>query len=113
MHMPGQGHSAKTADGSLVDLSLGLVNGGGSVLAVQLTAYVAGVSNPHVASEISANALKLLVYGLAIGVFSGIVGIGDGFLLVPGLVSGTGMPIFLCSGFVVSRRHGIRGHGSH
>jgi uncharacterized membrane protein YfcA len=37
------------ASGSLVGLTLGLVGGGGSILAVPLLAYVVGVASPHVA----------------------------------------------------------------
>lgn len=39
------------------------------------------------------NALKLLVGGLATGALSGFFGIGGGFLIVPGLILATGMPI--------------------
>lgn len=162
--------------GSLVGLSLGLVGGGGSILAVPLMVYVVGVPNPHVALGTSAFAVatnavtglvgharahtvkwrcggmyagagiigallgstagkivdggrllglfalvmivvgvlmlktrgdagdpraecnrekapKVLGYGLGTGLFSGFFGIGGGFLIVPGLVASTGMPI--------------------
>ena len=162
--------------GSLVGFSLGLVGGGGSVLAVPLLVYLVGVSNPHVAIgtsavAVAANALlnlanharagavkwrcaavftvagvlgalvgawfgrqvdgekllalfamlmmvvaglmlrdrkgeglagvrlgrdnlpKLLGFGLATGLLSGFFGIGGGFLIVPGLIAATGMPI--------------------
>ena len=36
---------------------------------------------------------KVLAYGAATGAFSGFFGIGGGFLIVPGLVASTGMPI--------------------
>jgi Predicted permeases len=39
------------------------------------------------------NASKVLGYGGLTGVFSGFFGIGGGFLIVPGLVASTGMPI--------------------
>ena len=39
------------------------------------------------------NAPKVLGFGLGTGVFSGFFGIGGGFLIVPGLVASTGMPI--------------------
>lgn len=45
------------ASGSLVGLSLGLVGGGGSILAVPLLVYVVGVSSPHVAIGTSAIAV--------------------------------------------------------
>ena len=43
--------------GGLVGLSLGLVGGGGSILAVPLMVYVVGVSSPHVAIGTSAVAV--------------------------------------------------------
>ena len=162
--------------GSLVGFSLGLVGGGGSILAVPLMVYLVGVSSPHVAIGTSAlavavnaatglasharahtvkwrcggmyaaagvlgalggstvgkafdgqkllflfalvmivvgilmlrgrkalgipgaqcnreNAPKVLGYGLGTGIFSGFFGIGGGFLIVPGLVASTSMPI--------------------
>lgn len=162
--------------GSLVGFSLGLVGGGGSILAVPLLVYVVGVPNPHVAIgtsalAVAANAaanllghhrvgnviwrcalvfaaagvagafvgstlgkmvdgqkllaafavlmmvvagmmlkkrsmagakvvhvsretvLRLLAIGLGTGALSGFFGIGGGFLIVPGLMLATGMPI--------------------
>jgi uncharacterized protein len=162
--------------GVLVGFVLGLVGGGGSILAVPLMVYLVGVSNPHVAIgtsalAVAANALtglsthvrqgnvkwrcalvfagagiagalagstvgkavdgqkllflfaivmivvgvlmlrsrgregdplvvlgrengpKLVGYGAATGLFSGFFGIGGGFLIVPGLVAATGMPM--------------------
>ncbi|MEJ6788084.1 sulfite exporter TauE/SafE family protein [Brevundimonas sp. BR2-1] len=162
--------------GSVVGFTLGLVGGGGSVLAVPLLVYLVGVTNPHVAIgtsavAVAANALlnlgnharsgnvkwrcaavftvagvlgavvgawfgrqmdgerllalfavlmmvvgvlmlrnrkgvglphvtlgrdnfpKLVGFGLATGLLSGFFGIGGGFLIVPGLVAATGMPI--------------------
>lgn len=162
--------------GALVGFTLGLVGGGGSILAVPLMVYVVGVADPHVAIGTSAFAVavnagfslfsharagtvkwrcggiyasagvvgalagssigksfdgqrllfllalvmiligvlmlrgrgdagdpgvectiektpKVLGYGLATGLFSGFFGIGGGFLIVPGLVGSTGMPI--------------------
>ena len=38
-------------------------------------------------------ATKVLGYGLGTGLFSGFFGIGGGFLIVPGLIGSTGMPI--------------------
>src|SRR3546814_15637713 len=43
--------------GSLVGLLLGLVGGGGSILAVPLMVYLVGVSSPHVAIGTSALAV--------------------------------------------------------
>jgi len=162
--------------GSLVGFSLGLVGGGGSILAVPLLFYVVGVPNPHVAIGTSAvavaanaaanlfshhrvgnvvwrcalvfagagvagaffgstlgkmvdgqkllaafavlmmvvaalmlrrrsaggvivvhisrdTALRLVAIGLGTGALSGFFGIGGGFLIVPGLMLATGMPI--------------------
>lgn len=162
--------------GALVGFVLGLVGGGGSILAVPLMVYLVGVRSPHVAIGTSAlavaanaalgltnharhgnvkwrcalvfassgiagaaigstlgktfdgqkllflfalvmiivgvlmlrrrshlgdpevrlgreNARKLIGYGLGTGLFSGFFGIGGGFLIVPGLIAATGMPM--------------------
>ena len=166
--------------GSIVGLVLGLVGGGGSILAVPLLVYVVGVKSPHVAIGTSAVAVSmsalgnlfshsraghikwrcafvfaaagvigalagsmvgkaldgqkllalfgtvmivvggvmlrkrksgenadvrltaenakellplLLGIGFAVGAFSGFFGIGGGFLIVPGLILATGMPL--------------------
>ncbi len=168
------------ASGALMGLSLGVIGGGGSILAVPLMVYVIGVSSPHVAIGTSAvavaasalinlvghardrninwpcasvfalagvigatlgaqlgkavdgakllagfgalmiviaalmlrprrgghnapvrldrdSALRLLPplvgIGLGVGALSGFFGIGGGFLIVPGLVSATSMPL--------------------
>lgn len=164
------------ASGSLVGFTLGLVGGGGSILAVPLMVYLVGVSSPHVAIGTSAlavaanagvnlvpharqgsvkwrcagmyalagvagayagsslgkvfdgqrllflfallmlvvgalmlkgrgqtgnanvecrreNAPKVIAFGSATGLFSGFFGIGGGFLIVPGLMASTGMPM--------------------
>lgn len=47
------------ASGSAVGFSLGLVGGGGSILAVPLLVYVVGLDNPHVAIGTSAIAVAL------------------------------------------------------
>lgn len=162
--------------GVLVGFVLGLVGGGGSILAVPLLVYLVGVPSPHVAIGTSAlavavnaatglvnharsstvkwrcavvfalsgvagaflgstlgkafdgqkllflfalvmiavgmlmlrrrgqigdphvrlgreNAPRLVGYGLGTGAFSGFFGIGGGFLIVPGLIASTGMPM--------------------
>lgn len=167
--------------GALVGFVLGLVGGGGSILAVPLMVYLVGIRSPHVAIGTSAlavaanaalglatharlgnvkwrcslvfaatgvvgaligstlgkafdgqkllflfalvmiavgvlmlrrrghvgdaavklgreNAVKLVLYGLATGLFSGFFGIGGGFLIVPGLVAATGMPMLFAVG---------------
>ncbi len=164
------------AAGSLVGFTLGLVGGGGSILAVPLMVYVVGVSSPHVAIGTSALAVaanaaanlatharagnikwrcaaiyaaagiagawvgsslgkafdgqkllflfavlmivvaalmlkgrasagnadvrlsrdkapKIVGFGAATGLLSGFFGIGGGFLIVPGLIASTGMPM--------------------
>lgn len=47
------------ASGSVVGFSLGLVGGGGSILAVPLLVYLVGLENPHVAIGTSAIAVAL------------------------------------------------------
>jgi uncharacterized protein len=162
--------------GSLVGFSLGLIGGGGSILAVPLLLYVVGIADPHVAIGTSALAVsvnafvnlighwragtvkwpcasvfaaagilgaalgsslgkvvdgqklltlfslamiavaiamlrpraaggdpdvritpriawQLIAVGLAAGAVSGFFGIGGGFLIVPGIMLGSGMPI--------------------
>jgi uncharacterized membrane protein YfcA len=162
--------------GIFIGFSLGMIGGGGSVLAVPLLVYVVGVKNPHIAIGTSAfvvavnaaislfnhanagtvkwryggmyalagfigaiagstvgktfngqkllflfaivmvligilmlrgrknlgepgvectreKAPKVLGYGFITGIFSGFFGIGGGFLIVPGLIESTGMPI--------------------
>ena len=164
------------AAGGVVGFVLGLVGGGGSILAVPLMVYLVGVPNPHMAIGTSAfavsanafanlipharrhniiwrcglmyafagifgaflgstlgknfdgqkllflfailmivvgilmlrgrgnpgdpdatchreNAPKVIAYGSVTGLFSGFFGIGGGFLIVPGLVASTGMPM--------------------
>ena len=168
------------ASGSLVGLSLGLIGGGGSILAVPLLVYVVGVSAPHIAIGTSALAVavnaaaglvgharartvkwpcalvfaasgligaaigstlgkaidgekllalfgvimvvvglsmlrkrstqddpdvhldaqsarrllpRLILTALGVGMLSGFFGIGGGFLIVPGLIAATAMPI--------------------
>lgn len=49
--------------------------------------------DPHVAFG-RENAPKLLTYGFGTGLLSGFFGIGGGFLIVPGLIAATGMPIY-------------------
>lgn len=167
--------------GTAVGFTLGLVGGGGSILAVPLMIYLVGVDDPHVAIgtsalAVSANALmgltnharkhnvkwrcaltfaaagvigagfgsilgkamdgqkllalfsllmlvvaalmfrsrgsegdpsvalnranapKLVASGTATGLLSGFFGIGGGFLVVPGLIASTGMPILFAVG---------------
>ena len=174
-----------TGSGALVGFMLGLIGGGGSILAVPLLVYVVGVQSPHVAIGTSAVAVALsafvnlvgharagnvkwrcalvfatagvagaavgstlgksfdgekllalfgllmvviamlmlfkggedgdinvrltrasaphlapllLGYGAAVGALSGFFGIGGGFLVVPGLLAATGMPMIYAIG---------------
>ena len=178
--------------GGVVGFSLGLVGGGGSILAVPLLIYLVGVPSAHVAIGTSAlavavsaaanlaqharrgtvkwrcafvfaaagvlgafagsslsklvdgqkllvlfallmlvvaglmlarrsavgdegvqldrrNVLKLLTFGLATGALAGFFGIGGGFLIVPGLMLATGMPILnaIASSLVAVAAFGI------
>jgi uncharacterized protein len=169
-------HLLALLSGSLVGFSLGLIGGGGSILAVPLLLYVVGIRDPHVAIgtsalAVAANAfvnlaghwragtvkwpcaaafaasgvvgaaigstlgkaldgrkllfvfalvmiavgaamlrprqsggdpgvrinpqiaLRLVAVGLVTGAISGFFGIGGGFLIVPGIMLGSGMPI--------------------
>ena len=57
--MPAGGVSALSiGSGAIVGLVLGLVGGGGSILAVPLLVYLVGVSTPHVAIGTSALAVS-------------------------------------------------------
>ena len=181
LHLHPLSHLLRAGAGATVGFVLGLVGGGGSILAVPLMVYAIGVRNPHVAIGTSALAVavnamvnlraharadnvkwrcggmyasagvvgaligsslgkafngqsllflfalvmiavgvlmlrgrgnpgnpgvectiekapKVLGYGLATGLFSGFFGIGGGFLIVPGLVGSTGMPIIKAIG---------------
>ena len=167
--------------GALVGFVLGLIGGGGSILAVPLIVYLVGVRNPHLAIGTSAlavaanaatglvhharaghvkwrcaavfavagvagaavgstlgkqfdgqkllflfallmivvgivmlrrkgqggnsevtldasNAANLAALGLSAGMFSGFFGIGGGFLIVPGLIAATDMPMIYAVG---------------
>lgn len=171
------------ASGVVVGFSLGLIGGGGSILAVPLMIHVVGVNNPHLAIGTSACAVaanaglnllpharagnvhwpcalwfaaagatgaalgstlgkavdgrhliilfafvmlavavmmakgrsvapsltppaidarqkmpRLLSIGAVVGTMSGFFGIGGGFLIVPGLVAATGMPLLYAIG---------------
>ena len=177
--------SLALGSGALVGFVLGLIGGGGSILAVPLLIYVVGVGSPHVAIGTSAVAValsalanlvgharrgnvkwpcalvfaaagvagaavgstfgkqfdgqkllmlfgammlviaavmlrrrngqgdpdvalnagsarrllpRLLARGFGVGVLSGFFGIGGGFLIVPGLMAATGMPMLLAVG---------------
>lgn len=50
------------ASGGLVGFSLGLIGGGGSILATPLLLYVVGISNPHAAIGTGALAVSVIAY---------------------------------------------------
>ena len=52
-----------TGSGGIVGVVLGLVGGGGSILAVPLLVYVVGVASPHVAIGTSAIAVSASALG--------------------------------------------------
>src|ERR1700682_6287291 len=54
--------SAALASGALVGFSLGLVGGGGSILATPLLLYVVGVAQPHVAIGTGACAVSVSAF---------------------------------------------------
>lgn len=174
-----------TGSGTLVGFILGLIGGGGSILAVPLLVYVVGVNSPHVAIGTSSIAVAvsalanlvgharaervkwrcalvfamagtigaalgstfgkqfdgqrllilfgmlmiaiagimfwkgsqggnvdvrltrvtapklmplLMAYGVSVGALAGFFGIGGGFLVVPGIVAATGMPLIFAIG---------------
>ena len=55
------------ASGGAVGFSLGLIGGGGSILAVPLLLYVVGLGDAHVAIGTSALAVSLNAFGNLIG----------------------------------------------
>ncbi len=57
----------------------------------------AAMGNPDVRMT-PAIAARLVMIGLAVGAMSGFFGIGGGFLIVPGLMLGSGMPIIAAVG---------------
>lgn len=58
---------ASVGSGSLVGFVLGLIGGGGSILAVPLLVYVVGVASPHVAIGTSSVAVALSAFSNLIG----------------------------------------------
>lgn len=56
-----------SASGAIVGLVLGLLGGGGSILAVPLLVYLVGLSPPHVALGTSALAVSATAFGNLIG----------------------------------------------
>src|SRR5277367_1938154 len=58
---------AAPASGALVGFSLGLVGGGGSILATPLLVYVVGVAQPHIAIGTGALAVSVNAFVNFIG----------------------------------------------
>ena len=87
--------------GGAVGLSLSVIGGGGSILAVPLLLYVIGVADGRSNADggevkfrmTSGIAIRLGVIGFVVGTISGFFGIGGGFLIVPGIMFGSGVPI--------------------
>src|SRR5690606_14702597 len=59
--------AAALASGGLVGFALGLVGGGGSILATPLLLYVVGVSQPHIAIGTSALAVSVNAFANLVG----------------------------------------------
>lgn len=70
--------------------------------------------NPHVTLGWH-NFTELVGFGFGTGVLSGFFGIGGGFLIVPGLVAATGMPIFnaMATSLLAVASFGITTAGSY
>ncbi|MBI4921302.1 MAG: sulfite exporter TauE/SafE family protein [Devosia nanyangense] len=100
-------YSAAGVVGALLGSTLGKALDGEKLLFLfALLMIVVGVmmlwkrnmeSNPAAACTIE-NAPKTIGFGAATGAFSGFFGIGGGFLIVPGLIAATGMPILAAIG---------------
>jgi hypothetical protein len=58
---------AAVGSGGLVGFTLGLIGGGGSILATPLLLYVVGVANPHIAIGTGALAVSANAYASLIG----------------------------------------------
>jgi uncharacterized protein len=140
--------------GALVGFSLGLVGGGGSILAVPLMIYLVGVPSTHVAIGTSAlavavnaaanlvqharngtvkwrcasvfaaagmlgafagSSLSKMVDGQKLLVLFALFGIGGGFLITPGLMLATGMPILnaVASSLVAVAAFGMTGAANY
>lgn len=59
--------AAAVASGSLVGFTLGLIGGGGSILATPLLLYAVGIAQPHVAIGTSALAVAINAFANLIG----------------------------------------------
>ena len=81
---------ATLGSGGIVGFTLGLVGGGGSILAVPLLLYAVGVANPHVAIGTSAVAVSVNAFAIS----SSMRG--------QGMSGGAALPFSRCS--VLSRR---------
>jgi uncharacterized membrane protein YfcA len=88
----------KAFDGQKLLLLFGVVM---IVIAALMARKKSTVGNPGVAlTGVSAKRLlpRLLGYGLGVGTLSGFFGIGGGFLVVPGLLAATDMPMIAAVG---------------
>ncbi len=109
---------AAILSGALVGFTLGLIGGGGSIMATPLLLYVVGLQ-PHVAIGTGALAVSVnsfinfggharaghvrwrsAILFAVVGVVGAAAGssLGGGFLIVPGLLFATGMPMLFAVG---------------
>jgi len=109
---------AAILSGALVGFTLGLIGGGGSIMATPLLLYVVGLQ-PHVAIGTGALAVSVnsfinfggharaghvrwrsAILFAVVGVVGAVAGssLGGGFLIVPGLLFATGMPMLFAVG---------------
>ncbi len=91
-------HFAKMMDGKHLLLLFGflMIGVGGAMLFPRKDA---GVPDVHLTRQSAAQLLPLLLgYGLLTGLLSGFFGIGGGFLIVPGLMLATKMPLIYAIG---------------
>ncbi len=58
---------AAIGSGALVGFTLGLIGGGGSILATPLLLYIVGITQPHVAIGTGALAVSINAYANLIG----------------------------------------------
>jgi len=89
---------AKMTNGDLLLLAFGILM---LVVGAMMLLKRSSMGNPEVRlSKASASHLvpRLTVSGLAVGALSGFFGIGGGFLIVPGLMLATGMPLIFAIG---------------
>ena len=91
--------AAKALDGEKLLALFGVVMVVVGLLMLQRREAAAGKPDVRLSSETARELLPLLLgIGFGVGVFSGFFGIGGGFLIVPGLILATGMPLIFAIG---------------